>query len=239
MRSSTAGEPARRERPAAGMRCAPTGCCRRRRRRWRRCCWRSGCGAARSTACALPERRGEQRHGAAAGPAGLAAWRQRRRTDQRPAADRAHPRARGHRAGHLRHRHLRRARRAAPAARRHPSIRAARRAALRAPLPRSLAARPRAVRGIRSVAEHDHRDLAARHSADPGQWPAVGTLVPALALSAAHDRRPAAAVRSLPGAHAGRRRALRRTRRAARRHHRQSQARRAGAAGRPAKLARA
>ena len=35
-----------------------------------------------------------ERHGAAAGPAGLAAWRQRRRIAQRPAADRAHPRAR-------------------------------------------------------------------------------------------------------------------------------------------------
>ena len=52
---------------------------------------------------------------------------------------------------------------------RDPSIRAARRAALRAPLPRPLAAGPRAVRGIRPVAEHDHRGLAARRADDPGQ----------------------------------------------------------------------
>ena len=38
----------------------------------------------------------------------------------------------------------------------------------------------------------------ARHSADPGQRPAVGALVHALALSAAHHRRAAVALRSLP-----------------------------------------
>ena len=129
----------------------------------------------------LPERRGVASAARPRGPAGLAARRQRRRTDQRAAADRAHPRARDRRAGDLGHRHLRRPRRAAAAARRHPPIRAARRAAFRAPLPRSLAAGSRAVRGIGSVAEHHDRDLAARRADDPGQRTAVGELVPPLA----------------------------------------------------------
>ena len=121
-----------RERPAAAARCAPTGCCRRRRRRWRRCCWRGGCGAARSIAQRLPSGAAKARMRAPARPAGLAAWRQRRRTAQRAAADRAH-RARDVSvlvtSGTVT---SARARRAAAAARRHPSIRAARRAALRA-----------------------------------------------------------------------------------------------------------
>ena len=56
--------------------------------------------------------------------------------------------------------------------------------------------------------------------------------------AAGDDRQPAAAARSLPGAHAGRRRAAQRTGRPARRHHRRSQARRAGAARRPAPSSR-
>ena len=40
-----------------------------------------------------------------------------------------------------------------------------------------------AVRRIRSVAEPDHGGRRARHSADPGQRPRVGALVPALAVS--------------------------------------------------------
>ena len=73
--------------------------------------------------------------------------------------------------------------------RRHPPIRAARRAALRRALPRPLAARSRAVRRIRSVAEPDHGERRARHPADPGQRPAVGALVPALAQGAARRSR--------------------------------------------------
>ena len=39
------------------------------------------------------------------------------------------------------------------------------------------------------MAEHHDRDVAARRADDPGQRPAVGTLVPALALCAGDDRR--------------------------------------------------
>ena len=48
-------------------------------------------------------------------------------------------------------------------------------------LPRSLAAEPRAVRGIRSMAQPDHGWRGPRHSDDPDQWAGVGALVPALA----------------------------------------------------------
>ena len=102
---------------------------------------------------------------------------------QRVAADRAAARARHPRAGHLGHRDVERSCRTAAAARRHPPIRAARCAALRAPLHRALAAGPGAVRGAGSVAEPDDRGDAPRRAADPGQRPAVGGFVPALAAA--------------------------------------------------------
>ena len=67
--------------------------------------------------------------------------------------------------------------RAAPAAGRDPSVRAARPAAIRRALPRPLAAQSRAVRRIRSVAQPDHGERRAQHSADPDQRPRVGALV--------------------------------------------------------------
>ena len=171
-------------------------------------------------------------HRASGRAAGVAARRQRRRNAVDPAADRAHPRARHHRAGDGGNGHRRRTGRAAVAAGRDPSIRAARHAAIRRALPRSLAAQSRAVRGIRPVAQPDHGGRRARHSADPGQRPRVGALVPALAARAAHDRSVAQPLRSLPRAIRRGRRALRRAWRAALCHDRQPQARRAGAAGR-------
>ena len=108
----------------------------------------------------------------------------------------------------------------------------ARYARLRRTLSQSLAAVARAVRGIRPVAEPDHRQQAARRAADPDQRPAVGTFVQALAPHAAHHRGAAAALRSVPDALDLRRRAFQRTRRAAAVGRRQSQARRAAIAGR-------
>ena len=51
----------------------------------------------------------------------------------------------------------------------------------RGALPRPLAAQSRAVRRIRSVAQPDHGERRARHSAHPDQRPRVGALVPPLA----------------------------------------------------------
>ena len=149
-----------------------------------------------------------------------------------PAADRAHPRARHHRAGDDRNRHLGRTCRAAPAAGRHPSVRAARHAAIRDAFPRPLAAQSRAVCRIRSVAQPDHGERQAQHSADPDQWPGVGALVQSLEARTAHHRGLAQPLRSLPCAVRRGRRALRRPRRATLCHDRQSQARCACAAGR-------
>ena len=148
-----------------------------------------------------------------------------------PAADRPHPRARHHRAGDGGNGDRRRTGRAAVAGGRDPSIRAARPAAIRGALPRSLAAQSRLVRGIRPVAQSDHGGRRSRHSADIGQRPRVGALVPALADRAAHDRSLAQPFRSLSGAIRRGCHALCRTRRAALRPDRQPQARRAGAAG--------
>ena len=65
-----------------------------------------------------PQRALRREHGrAAARPAGLGAWRQRRRIARGDPADRAHPREGLRRAVHVRHRHLGQSRRAAPAAR--------------------------------------------------------------------------------------------------------------------------
>ena len=172
-------------------------------------------------------------HRASRRAAGLAARRQRRRDAVDPAADRPHPRARHHRAGDVGHGDRRRTGRAAVAAGRDPSIRAARRAAIRRALPRSLAARPRAVRRIRSVAQPDHGGRRARHSADPGQRPRVGALVPALAARAAHDRQRLLGRFDLCLAQSAEDAARYAELGAPRyRHDRQSQARRAGAAGR-------
>ena len=90
----------------------------------------------------------------------------------------------------VRHRDFRRARRTAPAARRAASVRSARRAALCRPLPRPLAAGPRPVRRIRSVAESDLVRGRRENSDDPRQWPAVRALVqPLAAFCQARSRR--------------------------------------------------
>ena len=74
-------------------------------------------------------------------------------------------------------------------------------------------------------------------SADPGQRPGFGALLPPLAAPAPRDLGAARALRSVPDAVERRYRALRRTRRAARQLQRQSQARRARAAGGPIRVA--
>ena len=79
-----------------------------------------------------------------------------------------------------------------------------------APLPRSLAARPRFIRGIRPLAEHDHRSLGSRRADGPGQRAALGEFVPALAAPSKVHRVSVAAARSLPYRHSRRRNALRR-----------------------------
>ena len=192
-----------------------------------------GSSAARS--CRRGCRAARREHGrASAGPAGVGARRERRRDALGHPADRAHPRQASSAcwctSGTVTSAE---SRRATSAAGRDPSVRAARHAALRRALPRSLAARSRAVRRIRSMAQPDHGQRGARHSADPGQRPAVRALVRALAARPRDHRRAAAPLRSLPGAIARACRALSRSGRAARHHHRQPQVRRAGAAGRP------
>ena len=183
---------------------------------------RSGCRAARRELASRARR-----------AAGLGARRQRRRNAGDPAADRAHPRARLHRAGDVRHGDLRRAGRAAVAAGRDPSVR--RRSTCRSSSARFL--------------DHWRPNLALFVESD--LWPNLIMAgaergIPLILvngrvsersfqrwrLRAAHDRRAAQPLRSLPRAIRRGRRALRRARRAAHRHDRQPQARRAGAAGR-------
>ena len=154
---------------------------------------RTASSAARSIRRGLPSGAARRARRAPGRPAGLGPWRQRRRDRRDHSAGRAHRRQGIQRAGHLRHRDLGQARRAAAAAGRHPPIRAARRAALRRALPRPLAARSRAVRRIRPLAEPDHDERGAAHPADPGQRPPLGALVQALAPRARHDRGAAAA----------------------------------------------
>ena len=102
-----------------------------------------------------------------------------------------------------------------------------------APLPRSLAARPRVVRGIRSVAEHDHRSIGS--AACPWSWSMAGCRsIRSSAGGACRTRSRtccSASISALRGT-APDANALRRAWRAAGRHDRQSQARRARAAGR-------
>ncbi len=119
-------------------------------------CSTGGSSAARSIRARSPERRGESSVPRPRGSAGVDARRQRRRDDVGSAADRAHPRARHRRAGDLGHGHRRRIGGAAAAARRDPPVCTGRHAAVRRPLPQSLAARSRPVRGIRLVAQPDH-----------------------------------------------------------------------------------
>ena len=159
--------------------------------------------------------------------------RQRRRNAGGHSADRAHSRPGFRGARHLRHGDVGGARRTAPAQGRAAPIHPARRAALRRPLSRSLAAGSRFVRRVRSVAQSDRGECAPQHPDDSGQRPRVAALVRPLAVVAGRHRIAAAPFRSVPGAVERRRRPLRAARRAARELCRQSQARRAGAAGRP------
>ena len=183
-------------------------------------------GAARRAA-----RRGD--HHAAQRSADLGARRQRRRNARGGAADRAAAGAGFRRAGDFGHRHLRGAGGTAIAGRHPAPVHSARRAAFRAAFPRPLAARSRAVCRIRFVAQSHSVMRGAQNSDDPGQRPAVGTLVQPLAPVPGDDCGPARAFRHVSGAVGRRRRTLRAARRAAGDDDRQSQARRAGAAGRP------
>ena len=88
----------------------------------------------------------------------------------------------------------------------HPSIHSARCAAFCRTLSRSLAARPGAVRRIRSVAQSHSGMRRTQNSDDRDQRPAVGALVHPLAARAGAIIGAAAALRSVPGA-IGRRRA--------------------------------
>ena len=180
----------------------------------------------------LPERRGETK---VARPTGPLIWIHGASVGEMMAALPLIERikARGFaRARHVRHDDLRQSGAPAPAAWRDPPVHPARYAGLCRALSQSLAAVARAVCRIRSVAEPDHRQQAARRAADPDQRPAVGALVQALAPHAAHHRGAAAALRPVPDALAVGRRTFQRTRRAAAFGRRQSQARRAAAAGR-------
>ncbi len=137
----------------------------------------------------LAERRGEATMHAAQWSADLGARRQRRRNARGGAADRAAARAGFRRTGDIGHRHLGGARRTATAGRHPAPVHSARRAALRAALPRPLAARPCAVRRIRSVAQSHSVMRGAQNSDDPGQRPAVGALVQPLAAVAGRRSR--------------------------------------------------
>ena len=178
------------------------------------------------------ERRGMSAGCPAARAAGLDSRRQRRRGAGGGRADREVARAQYPHPADLGHGDLGGDRRQAVSRRYHPSICAVRFAALCRALSRSLAAVAGAVHRIRSVAQSDpvERGAAAADGAD--QRPDVASLVPALAPGHRHDLGVARPVRCLPGAVAGRCRALCRARQPQRRHHGQSETRCSGAAGR-------
>ncbi len=172
---------------------------------------RSRQGASRAVGRA--PRRGNA--GAAQRSADLGARRQCRRNARGGTADRAVTRAGFRRAGHIRHGHLRGAGRATAAGRHLAPVYSARRAAFRATLPRPLAARSRAVCRIRFVAQSHFVVRRAQNSDDPGQRPAIGTLVQPVAARPGRDRGFARPLRSVSGAVGRGRRTLCAARRAA------------------------
>ena len=157
MRSSTARAEAAAWLSGCRSRCAPIAARLRRRRRLRHCCCSvackrgkedpSGCRSGAARAIRAPGR-----------PAGLAAWRERRRTHRRHAADRAHPRAQDFdvlvTSGTVTSAALAEQRLPAGVLHQFVPLDAPH---FVAPLPRSLAAGSRTVRRIRSVAEPDRR----------------------------------------------------------------------------------
>ena len=137
---------------------------------------------------------------------------------------------------HLRHADLGRPHRPPPAAGRRAPVRAARRAALHPALPRSLAARPRARRRIRDLAEHDHRARSARRSRSSSSTGACRTARSGAgraargSIGALLDRFALCLAQTADGC-----RAARAARRAPRRRRGQPQIRRAAAARRSAR----
>ena len=165
--------------------------------------------------------------------ADLDAWRERRRTQCRPAADRKNPRTRVQRAGHHRHGDVGRTRRDGGC--RRTSSTSSCRSIRRAIVARFL--------------DHWQPDLALFVESD--LWPnlivaSAARNIPLILvngrlsersfrrwrLAPARDHRAAQPLRSLSRAIDGQCHALRRARRAPHHHHRQSQARRSRAAGR-------
>ena len=133
---------------------------------------------ARQGAFGAPTRAARRKRNTAPGRrAGVGAWCKRRRTHRGGSFDRAHQRTRTSAARHLRYRDLGWHRPSAASPGGDPPVHSARRAGLRDALSRPLASKPRAVHRIRSLAEPDHGELAARNSADPDQRSAVGALL--------------------------------------------------------------
>ncbi len=114
----------------------------------------------------------------------------------------------------------------------HSPVCALRLAALRGAFSRSLATWSCALHRIGSVAQSDSGGCGAPYADGADQRTDVASLVPALAQVSGNDRRAVGPVRYLSRPVRSRRGAIYRTRKPQRRHDRQSQARRAGTAGR-------
>ena len=151
-----------------------------------------------------------------AGPARLAAWRERRRSRRAAAVRRAHhahgrDRARDHDDGDLG-----RNARATPAGGRAASICAARQSGVRAAVHQTLASRRGVGGGKRALAQYDRRTEAFEIAAGDDQWADQRAVVPQMGQGAALHRRAADGVRRVPraqrsGRRSARRRSARRT----------------------------